>query len=258
VGDDALSGIVVASIGTTHPWNIAGVGLDARVAAEYHLPQVMAVAGVSAQDAHGLRAVAAMTPDLLQQQLDALPEVSAFRIGALVSAANVRIVARFLRVPARSVPVVVDPVVSVTLGGELAIGDELVETLSSELLRLPVIVTPNIPEIAQLLDLRPRTPPEMTAAGRRFLERGARAAVVKGGHLAGEPVDVAVDRGNAKEYAGARLPGSMRGAGCVFAASLACELALGVDFFGAVHNARAFVRKRIAARIVRGGLQVAF
>lgn len=254
-----MSAPLVASIGTTHPWNIAGVGLDARVASEYGLPHVMAVAAVSAQDETGVHGVHAIPPQALQAQLDCLPdEVAAFRIGALVSTQSVRVVAAYLRERAGRVPVVVDPVMAATLGGELRADDSLAEALRDELLSLPVIVTPNAGEAAHLLGMNVCGESDLRAAGERFVERGACAALVKGGHLEGEPVDVLVTGENSIVLRGERLPGSMRGTGCTLAAALACELARGTDLATAAKAARAYVRAKIAARTMLGGLQVAF
>jgi hydroxymethylpyrimidine kinase/phosphomethylpyrimidine kinase len=250
---------IVASIGTTHPWNIAGVGLDAHVAAEYGALQVAAVAAVSAQDEHGLHALESVAPEVLRAQLECLPnDVAAFRIGALVSSQNVRVVTAFLRDRAANVPVVVDPVISVTLGGELRADDTLLATLVRELLILPVIVTPNLLEAAQILDMPVDSVDDMRRAGQRLVKRGARAAFIKGGHLQGEPVDVLVSAQGETAYPGERIAGSMRGSGCTFAAALACELAFGRDLIAAAGAARAYVRAKITAGTVRNGLQVAF
>lgn len=250
---------LVVSIGTTHPWNIAGAGLDARVCAELHCAHAMALAAVSAQDERGLRDVHVVPPDTLRAQLDSLPrDVAAYRVGALVSSETVRIVAEFLREGARTTPVVVDPVISVTLGGALQADGALLQTLRDELLTLPVIVTPNAPEAAQLLDAPADTAEAIRAAARTFVARGAAAALVKGGHLAGDPVDMLAFPGGEREFRAPRLPGAMRGSGCTLAAALACELAHGSALEDAVERARAYVRGKIAARTMRGGLQVAF
>lgn len=250
-------GAVIASIGTTHPWNVAGVGADALVAAEYELRHVCAVAAVSAQDAGGVRAIGAIAADLLQAQLDALPdEVRVYRVGALATGENVRVVAEFLR--ERSRPAVVDPVLSATLGGSLQIDDDLAGALREVLLRLPVIVTPNLAECGSLLDLKAENVNEMILIAEQFVQRGASAALVKGGHLQGDPVDVLVSADGAQRFEGTRLPGSMRGSGCVLAAALACEIALGADLATAVAGARSFVREKIAASRTMGGVQVAF
>ncbi len=249
----------VASIGATHPWNIAGVGLDARVFAEYGLDHAMAIVAVTAQDERGLHDLHVVPPDAIRAQLQTLPDdIAAYRVGALVSSKTVDIVARFLRRHAERVPVVVDPVISVSLGGSLQSDKQLLATLREELLTLPVIVTPNVPETEQLLNTRIARVEDQRAAAREFVERGARAAYVKGGHLLGDPVDVLVSDSAEQTFSDVRLPGPMRGSGCTLAAALAAELALGRDLTDAAPAARAYVRNKIAARTMRRGLQVAF
>lgn len=250
---------IVASIGTSHPWNIAGVGLDARVAAEYGIGHVVAIGGVSAQDSARVTAVLPIPGRVLQAQLDSLPrEIAAYRVGALISAENVRVVADFLR--ARPQPaIVVDPVLGSSTGQALWTNAAYVDELRDVLLRLPVIVTPNLDEAALLLHAKPvRDREAMASAGARFVAAGSRAALVKGGHLAGEPADILITPEGSQTFEGSRLPGEMRGTGCVLAMSLACELALGHELQSAVSNARDYVRKKIEAGRRFGSLQTAF
>lgn len=250
---------LVASIGTTHPWNIAGVGLDARVMAEYGVDHAMVVVAVSSQDEAGLRDLHVIPAAAVRAQLQSLPDsVDAYRIGALVSSETVRIVAEYLRERVQRIPVVVDPVMSVSLGGELQIDEDFPETLRDALLTLPVIVTPNVPEADRLLGTNIAGADDLRDAARRFVERGALAAYLKGGHLEGDPIDVLATGSAEQTFSNARLPGSMRGSGCTLAAALAAELALGHDLLDAAASARAYVRKKIAAGTMRGGLQVAF
>ena len=249
----------VISIGTSHPWNVAGVGLDARVAAHYDLPHAAAIAAISAQDAGGVRALEAVSNAMLQAQLDALPgPAGAYRIGALPGVQSVRTVARYLRRAAGGVPIVVDPVLRASLGGALHRDADLPDALIAEFSACGAIFTPNVEEAAQLCGLDVRDQAAMERAGRMLIERGAHAALITGGHLQGDPVDVLVTRSGVERFGGPRLPGSMRGAGCTLAAALTCRLALGADLRNAAADAHAFVRERIAAAIVRGGLQVAF
>jgi hydroxymethylpyrimidine/phosphomethylpyrimidine kinase len=249
---------VVASIGTTHPWNIAGIGLDARVAVDYGVRHVMAVAGVSAQDATRVSAVLPIPGHVLQAQLDALPGASAYRIGTLISSENVRVTADFLR-PLAALPVVVDPVLGSSTGEALWTNAAYIDELRERILRLPVIVTPNLAEAALLLRSKPLRDREgMIAAGRGLVQLGARAALIKGGHLPGDPADVLVTASETNVFEDSRLPGEMRGTGCLLAMALACELALGCELRTAVENARAYVRAKIEAGASFGSLQTAF
>lgn len=245
-----MSRAIVASIGTTHPWNVAGVGRDAQVCAELGLRHCMAVAGVSAQDERGVHELHAIPPQVLRAQLHALPaDVAVYRVGALASSANVHELAGFVRsvLAAHSERwFVVDPVAAATLGGSLG-GPALLEALARELCVLPVVLTPNLPEAAALLGREIRGADDARAAAVELRARGARAVLLKGGHLRGDPVDVLADEVGVRCFEDARLPGTMSGTGCTLAAALACELARGSPLSGAVRAARAYVRAKIAA-----------
>ncbi len=215
-------------------------------------------AGVTAQDQDGVHARFAVPANIVRAQLDALPldELGALRIGALPSAAIVVEVARFLNANAK-VPAVVDPVTDASLGGALA--DESASAAFKELvLPLPVVLTPNVPEAERLLNCAIEDCDSMVAAARRLQDLGPRAVVLKGGHLQGELCDVLVSATQTKIFREARLARNMRGGGCVFAAAIACRLALDAELTDAVTYARAYVRTKIEAEIPFASLQVAF
>jgi hydroxymethylpyrimidine kinase/phosphomethylpyrimidine kinase len=235
----------VVSIGTTHPRNVAGLGRDARVAADWGIAHVMAVAAVSAQDEHGVHEIFALPSGVLRGQLGAidLPAARAVRVGALGARENAIAAAEFLEIAQR--PVVFDPVMRASVGGSLYT-DDAYGAVRAFLNRVSAIVTPNVAEAEQLTGIPIASVDDMIAAGKQLVERGARAALIKGGHLAGDPVDVLVEDGGAVHtFVDARLPKMMRGTGCTLAMALACELALGRDLLAAVQGARAYVRENI-------------
>ena len=112
--------VTVLTIGTTHPWNVAGVGLDLRIGAALGARVFSVLAAISAQDARGVHALEPLSRTTVQAQLEAIPWnlVGAVRVGALGSPDAVHAVAAALAV--RELPVVVDPVVSATGSGALA------------------------------------------------------------------------------------------------------------------------------------------
>ncbi len=247
----------VVSIGTTHPWNVAGLGLDQQVAGVYGVRLLCVVAAVSAQDAHGLHAVEPVSQGMLRAQFQALPmeKVAALRVGALVGAPNARIVAEFIAAYPKT-PAVVDPVIAATLGGEFL--DDEAFAVVREIAALPsVILTPNLDEAARLLGVARVDDVTLAESAARLRERGAAAVLLKGGHLGGDPVDALADAGGVELFVGKRYA-AMRGAGCVLAIALACELARGAALHDAVRAAREFTSQRIAARFEFGGLHTAF
>jgi hydroxymethylpyrimidine/phosphomethylpyrimidine kinase len=237
---------IVLSIGTTHPWNVAGVGRDIVVGAERNARVFTAVAAVSAQDRSGVAALQAISGPVFLAQLDALPWASAgaVRVGALPNAQSVRAVANALR--ERDAPAVVDPVFAASSGGELA-DDAAREALRDELATLPnVVLTPNLVEAALLLGVPEIARENLGAAAAALRSRGALAVLLKGGHLAGEPADALATREGLEILAEPRIAASMRGTGCTLAMALACELAAGTALPHAVRAARAYVREQLA------------
>jgi hydroxymethylpyrimidine/phosphomethylpyrimidine kinase len=96
----------------------------------------------------------------------------------------------------------------------------------------------------------------MAAAGRAMRTFGARAALVKGGHLEGKVIDVLVDDAGTGVFEGERIAAEMRGTGCILAAALSVELARGAALRDAVGSARAFVRAKLRGALDVGGMRV--
>ena len=250
---------IVVSIGTTHPWNIAGVGLDLLTGDDFEVRVLTVVGAVSAQDARGLHALAPIPSEVVRAQLASIPwdRVDAMRIGAFAAAEVVSEVAEAVRAHA-DVPAVVDPVFSATLGGEFG-GNAVVTAVRDDLGALGnVILTPNLHEAARLLGREKLERAELADAAAALQARGARAVLLKGGHLDGEPADVLVSASGVDAFVGERLSTSMRGTGCVLAMALACELARGLQLVHAVQSARSFVRARIARQTRFAGVNVAY
>jgi hydroxymethylpyrimidine/phosphomethylpyrimidine kinase len=248
---------VVCSIGTTDPWNAAGLGLDIRVLAELGVRPVTVVAAVSAQDADGICALTPLAPEAIAAQWASVARagIAALRIGALVGADTVRAVSALAR-DAR-VPIVYDPVLRASRGGAFA-DAPAIDVIRTELLPSVTVCTPNLEEAAELSGLATRSVDEMRDAAHAIRALGAHAVLVTGGHLDGDPLDVLVDDGGDAVFAGPRIAGTMRGTGCVLAAALAAEMARGVGLRDAVARARAFVRKKIAGAVVAGDMHLAY
>lgn len=238
---------IVISIGTTHPWNVAGVGRDLVVGSVLQTRVFTAVAAVSAQDAGGVTALEAVSQELFLAQLRALPweGANALRVGALPTPGSVRAVAEAVR-KRPWLPCVLDPVFAASRGGTLS-GDDAFDALRSELAVLPaVILTPNLDEAARLLQRASIDRDELSQAARDLRERGASAVLLTGGHLTGDPADALAWSEGEEIFNESRIGGTMRGTGCTLAMALACHLGAGEALPEAVRAARAFVRAELA------------
>ncbi|HEV3157708.1 MAG TPA: bifunctional hydroxymethylpyrimidine kinase/phosphomethylpyrimidine kinase [Candidatus Baltobacteraceae bacterium] len=247
----------VCSIGTTDPWNAAGLGLDIRALAECGVRPLSVVAGVSAQDAKGLHALLPIDPRMIDAQFDALHDapIVAYRIGALLDAASVEVVVE--RITRRPAPVVWDPVIGASGGGEF-MSETTLRVMRELLLPLSWIVTPNLREAERLLEQSVGDADAMGVAARRLVQCGARSALITGGHLTGDPIDVFFDGTLLEGFSAERIPGDVRGTGCLVAAALAAALARDASLLEAVHSARSFVRKKISDAQIIGEMSVAY
>jgi hydroxymethylpyrimidine kinase/phosphomethylpyrimidine kinase len=162
-------------------------------------------------------------------------------------------VARLFREAPLSAPVV-DPVVRSTSGVGL-IDDEALDALKAELLPLARVATPNIPEAERITGLRIRDRAGMLEAARLIRALGARAVLVKGGHLEGDAVDVLDEDGRVSTFTAPRvLTTSTHGTGCTLAAGIAACLARGMSLAESVEASKRFVTEAIrrAPRLGRG------
>jgi hydroxymethylpyrimidine/phosphomethylpyrimidine kinase len=165
----------------------AGIQADLLTFAAFGVHGASAVTALTAQNTTGVRGVLAVEPAFVAQQIDAVLDdldVHAAKTGMLLRAEVVEAVAE--RLGARPVPhLVVDPVMVATSGAML-LEEAAITALRERLVPLAALVTPNLRE-AEVLTGRPvTTPAEMRAAAHALVAMGARAALVKGGHLSGD------------------------------------------------------------------------
>lgn len=201
-------------------------------------------AAITVQTTRAVRGFSALNPDLVAAQVVALAEeegpIGAVKLGMLGSAGVASALAGLRRHPGlREAVWVVNPVLRSSSGANLIEGGA---AAYGPLLAAGAIFTPNLAEVAALTgSAAPQGPEEMEAAGRRLLEMGAQAALVKGGHLAGEPLDLLVSPAGVVALRGRRRQGTRRGTGCRLASFLAARLAVGDRLPDAARGAKDFV-----------------
>ena len=140
-----------------------------------------------------------------------------------------------------------DPVLVATSGDSLGT-PEVVAALRDDLLPLATLVTPNLPEAARLAGRPLPTDGEgMRSIARALVEAGARAVLVKGGHLAGEQaVDILFDGETVREFATVRIATSnTHGTGCTLSSAIAAYLGLGLDLPAAIEAAKTYLTEAL-------------
>jgi hydroxymethylpyrimidine kinase/phosphomethylpyrimidine kinase len=247
------------SIAGLDPSGGAGLFADLRAFREASVWGCGAVAVMTVQSTAGLRASTPIaTADVVAQvrELFAHQNIRAVKLGALGSLSNVRGVTRLLDELAARIPVVIDPVVRATRGASRA---PLLEkrAIASLLEMVPraTLITPNAVEAALFTGHPVRTVEDAERAAKTLVGRGARAALVKGGHLVpakGDVIDVLVVGARVFHLRSQRARISPHGTGCTLASLVAGRLAASaqVDDAAIVASVR-WAKRRLAARFDR-------
>ncbi|MEY2619145.1 MAG: hypothetical protein RL522_2147 [Pseudomonadota bacterium] len=241
----------VLSIAGSDSGGGAGLQADLKTFAALGCFGMTAITALTAQNTTGVRAIHAVPLDMLHAQIDAVVEdigVDAVKVGMLHSSATVAAVATAID-RHRLQQVVLDPVMVATSGATL-IDREAIEVLVAQMFPRATLVTPNLDEAALLVGRPLTNEADMDAAGRELIARGARAVLVKGGHLAGNSVsDLLLTRDGARLWLrGPRIPSAnTHGTGCTLSSAIAAHLARGMALPDAVRAARDYVRGALQA-----------
>jgi hydroxymethylpyrimidine/phosphomethylpyrimidine kinase len=240
----------------------AGLLADVRTLAEHGVGALGVATALTEQGHGGVRAVNPVDPALVGRQLVALlagEPVDAVKIGMLALPATAAAVGAALA--AAPPPAVLDPVLHASSGALLLGADER-DGRAALLGLLPraTLVTPNAREAAALCEAPPpATVAEAVALAAALRARGARAVLLKGGHLPaaaspGETVDV-LDAGAPVLLRGPRLEAGAHGTGCALASAIAAQLARGAGLETAVRAARDFLAGRLQRAEARGAVR---
>lgn len=220
----------------------AGIQADLKTMLALGVHGMTVVCAVTAQNSIGVQGYWELPPEAVRAQLDCvLGDIGAqaIKTGMLASAQIVRTVCDSLA--AVAAPVVVDPV-AVSKHGDSLLSPGALDVIRERLLPLATVVTPNLLE-AELLTGRTITDEAaMLAAAREIGSLGPRWVLVKGGHLAGSPVDLLFGDGQVIRYPGRRIATRhTHGTGCTLASAIASHLAMGADVPSAVESAKNYV-----------------
>lgn len=142
-------------------------------------------------------------------------------------------------------PLVVDPVM-ISKHGQPLISPDAITAVRELLLPRAALICPNLQEAEELTGIPVKSIDDMRTAAKRLCEMGAKAALVKGGHLQESAVDVLFDGVEWREFTAPHIDTPhTHGTGCTLSAGITAELARGASLDGAVARAKSFITQAI-------------
>ena len=227
----------------------AGIQADLKTFSALSVYGASALTAVTAQNTRSVQSVEMMSPALVRAQLDAVFDdlpIAAVKIGMLGNPAIIRTVAESLR--ERNLPTVLDPVM-VAKSGDRLLAEEAISALISELFPIVTIVTPNLPEAADLLGhgmALGELGRESQAA--ELLRLGAKWILLKGGHAEGEICTDILTGPEQHRFSSPRIATkNSHGTGCTLSAAIAAGLAKGMSVPQAVSDAHHYLQGALIA-----------
>ena len=227
----------------------AGIQADIKTVTALGGFAATAVTALTAQNTLGVTAIHPVPPAFIAEQMAVvLGDIGAdcIKTGMLHDAAVIDAVADAIAAHAPGLPLVVDPVMVAQSGARL-LDRDATEALGRRLAALATVITPNLPEAEALSGRRIGGVDNMAAAAAAIHALGAKAVLIKGGHLAGPTVhDLLVDEAGSERFRSPRIDTvHTHGTGCTLASAIATGLAQGLALRPAVARGRAYLYEAI-------------
>lgn len=225
----------------------AGIQADTKTISALGCYAMNVLTALPVQNTQGVKSIYEIPTQAIKDQLETIFEdiyPTAIKIGMVHSTALVELIADFLK--DYSGPIIFDPVMVSTSGHRL-IQAETIQACIDRLFPVATLITPNLDEVAVLINEPVDSLAKMRTAGAKLLQMGCQAVLVKGGHLPGNDLssillradqDIQFDTTKIKTR-------NTHGSGCTLSSAIASYLALGEDLPTAVSNALDYVNKAI-------------
>lgn len=256
----------------------AGIQADLKTFAAFGVYGMSVLTGLTAQNTVGVQGVRYVDPEFVVLQLSSVFDdlgVDALKTGMLGSSAIIQSVANFLR-KSGAKNLVVDPVM-IAKGGESLMDEDAKSSVVSDLIPLSAVLTPNIPEAAELCGFPIQSWEDSHKAARQLVEMGASSVVIKGGHAQeewlqdapwrkalteasstkedglglqshGMATDIIFDGKDFTYLVTPRVPSKKtHGTGCTFSSAITASLAKGAPLLNAMAAAKGFIYSAIAS-----------
>lgn len=242
---------VVLTIAGSDSGGGAGIQADIKAMSATGSYGCSVITAITSQNTQGVTAIFPVPIEHVESQLDAVfsdLHIAAVKVGMLADAQIITAVAKKLK-QYRPKYLVIDPVMVAT-SGDLLLETSAINTLKNQLLPLADIITPNLPESAALTaNPIPQSQTEMAQMVSQLRALGAKAVLLKGGHLTHDQHsnDVLITQEGTRQFSAQRiLTDNTHGTGCTLSSAIASYLAQSHDLNQAVDLAKQYITQAIA------------
>lgn len=232
----------------------AGIQADMKTMTMNGVYAMTAITALTAQNTTGVSGIMEVTPEFLEQQIDAVFEdirPDAVKIGMVSSPDLVEVIAERLKKYDAS-NIVVDPVMVATSGSVLS-EDSAISMMKEKLIPLATVITPNIPETEILSGMKITTKEDMEKAAKYIGGTYQCAVLCKGGHSINDANDLLYSDGSYTWFSGKRIDNpNTHGTGCTLSSAIAANLAKGFSLEQSIERSKAYISGALASMLDLG------
>ena len=222
----------------------AGIQADIKSMSANGVFAMSVITAITAQNTMGVFGIEDISPEMIKSQIKVIFDdikVDAVKIGMVSKIESIKAISEALREIKDLPPVVLDPVMVSTSGYKL-LSDDAKETLIKELFPLSTVITPNLPEVEEILRIKIEDVEDMKEAAKKLKKLGTKYVLIKGGHLKDDATDLLFDGENFIYFKEQKInTNNTHGTGCTLSSAIAASLAKGMSIEEAVREAKEYI-----------------
>ena len=226
----------------------AGIQADIKSFSANGVYGMSVITAVTAQNSTGVYGIQDISPEIIKSQIKVLFDdihIDAVKIGMVSKIESIKAIAEALKEVNNLPQIVLDPVM-VSKSGFKLLSEDAKDTLIEQLFPLSTLITPNLPEAEEILNVKIKTLEDMKEAALKLKNLGPKYILIKGGHLEGDATDILFDGKDFTYFKQERInTKNTHGTGCTLSSAIAANLAKGFSIDEAVKVAKVYITNAI-------------
>ena len=222
----------------------AGIQADIKSMSANGVFAMSVITAITAQNTMGVFGIEDISPEMIKSQIKVIFDdikVDAVKIGMVSKIESIKAISEALREIKDLPPIILDPVMVSTSGYKL-LSDDAKETLIKELFPLSTLITPNLPEVEEILGIKIEDVEDMKETAKKLKKLGTKYVLIKGGHLKNDATDLLFDGENFIYFKEQKInTNNTHGTGCTLSSAIAANLAKGMSIEEAIRESKEYI-----------------
>ena len=250
----------IISIGGSDPSSGAGIQSDIKTFEILGANGFTVITAITSQNTINFSKVETISPKMIKAQLESIFsdfKINAIKIGMVYNSPTIKAIYSVLR--SKSIPIVVDPVITASTGGVLLKKTSFLD-FKKYLIPISYVITPNVAEAEKITGIKIKKKEDLEKGAKALQRMGAKNVVITGFHTDSKKImDYVLENEKNYEITGKKFPIDNHGSGCNYSASLTVQLTMGKNLESSTKFAKKYVYNSIKnAKKIGKGISITY